>query len=390
VFGEVFQSWSKVRAMMDDTQDWESIWEQFAGKSRCVRSSAPSREYISGRTVLITGAGGSIGSALARFASKCNPENLILLESNENSLHAFEQAFDSSSGVTPIPVLGNICDSALLSEIFAFYQPQIILHAAACKHVPLMELNPLAAASTNVLGTYALLQAASQYGATQFIMVSTDKAVLPVSMMGATKRLAELLVCAHPDEVVQRKAVRLGNVLGSSGSVGPIFLKQIRAGGPVTVTHPDARRFFLTVGHAVALLINALSPAYETGILIPDLGRPRMVEELAHYLIAATARKQHGIEIIFTGLRPGDKLEELLSSCYESAIARDNGLFYTVQPEELFARNLNAIVDQITLSVQRRDLRLLLESVCKTVPEYRPSHILQKLSEGKSQIEQWK
>jgi len=364
--------------------------QNLAGNSRGVHSSSPSKEYISGRAVLITGAGGSIGSALARFATTCNPETLILLDSNENSLHAFEQSFNSSSKVTHVPVLGSICDSALLSELFELYHPQIVLHAAACKHVPLMELNPLAAASTNVLGTYALLQAASQYGATQFIMVSTDKAVLPVSMMGATKRLAELLLFAHPDTALQRKAVRLGNVLGSSGSVGPIFFKQIMAGGPVTVTHPDARRFFLTLSHAVAILITALSPEYETGILIPDLGPARMVEELARYLIAATAREERGIEIIFTGLRPGDKLEELLSSSYESAVARDNDLFSIVQPEKLLASNLNAIVEQITLSVQHRDLGLLLEAVCNAVPEYRPSHILQKVTEDKGQIGLWK
>jgi FlaA1/EpsC-like NDP-sugar epimerase len=376
--------------MMDDTQDGESIWEQFAGNSRCVPSSPSSKKYISGKTLLITGAGGSIGSALARFATTCNTETLILLDSNENSLHAFEQSFNSSSKVTHVPVLGSICDSVLLSELFALYHPQVVLHAAACKHVPLMELNPLAAASTNVLGTYALLQAASQYGATQFIMVSTDKAVLPVSIMGATKRLAELLLFAHPDKALQRKAVRLGNVLGSSGSVGPIFLKQIMEGGPVTVTHRDARRFFLTLNHAVTLLMTALSPAYETGILIPDLGPARMVEELARYLIAATASEERGIEIIFTGLRPGDKLEELLSSSYESAVARHSDLFSIVQPEKLLPRNLNAIVEQITLSVRHRDLGLLLEGVCSAVPEYRPSHILQKVTEDKGQVGLWK
>jgi FlaA1/EpsC-like NDP-sugar epimerase len=136
------------------------------------------------------------------------------------------------------------------------------------------------------------------------------------------------------------------------------------AGGPVTVTHPDARRFFLTPSHAVAILISALSPAYETGILIPDLGPARMVEELAHYLIAATAREDRGIDIIFTGLRPVDRLEELLSSSYEIAVARHSDPFSMVQPGELFARNLNAIVEQITLSVQHRDLGLLLEGVC--------------------------
>ncbi|MGB8863378.1 MAG: polysaccharide biosynthesis protein [Candidatus Sulfotelmatobacter sp.] len=373
--------------MMHNTQDGKSIWTEFAGNSCCVPSSPSLKEYISGKTLLITGAGGSIGSALARFATTCYPDALILLDSNEHSLHALEQSFDISRKVAHIPILGSICDSILLSELFALYRPQIILHAAACKHVPLMELNPLAAASTNVLGTYAVLQAASEFGAAQFIMVSTDKAVLPASIMGATKRLAELLLFAHPDKALQRKAVRLGNVLASSGSVGPIFLKQIMEGGPVTVTHPNARRFFLTLDHAVTLLMTALSPEYEAGILIPDLGPSRTVEELARYLIAATAREQQGIEIIFTGLRPGDKVEELLSSSYESVLAQDNDLFSTVQPERMAVRTLHGIMEQITLSVRQRDLRLLLESICKAVPEYRPGHVLQQLIENKRQIE---
>jgi FlaA1/EpsC-like NDP-sugar epimerase len=374
--------------MMDSPHDGENIWTEFTGNSHCVPCSARLKEYFSGKTVLITGGGGSIGSALARFATTCDLNALIVLDSNEHSLHAFEQSHDSSSKAACVPVLGSICDSALLSELFALHQPQIVLHAAACKHVPLMELNPLAAASTNVLGTYALLQAASEYGAAQFIMVSTDKAVLPASIMGATKRLAELLLFAHPDPVLQRKAVRLGNVLGSSGSVGPIFLKQIMGGGPLTVTHPEARRFFLTLDHAVALLMSALSPAYETGILIPDLGPARTIEELAHYLIAATARKQ-GTEIIFTGLRPGDKVAELLSSPYEIVHAQDDQ-FSTVQPERLAPRTLQAIVEQITLSVRQRDLLLLLESLCKAVPEYRPGHVLLQALENKRQIEPWK
>ncbi|MFZ3187751.1 MAG: polysaccharide biosynthesis protein [Candidatus Sulfotelmatobacter sp.] len=365
--------------MMNSRQDVENIWTEFAGTSRCIPSSEPLKEYVSGKTVLITGGGGSIGSALARFVTTCDLDTLIVLDSNEHSLHALDQSLDSSPNAAHVPVLGSICDSALLSELFALYRPQIVFHAAACKHVPLMELNPLAAASTNVVGTYALLQAASEYGAAQFVMVSTDKAVLPVSIMGATKRLAELLLFAHPDQALQRKAVRLGNVLGSSGSVGPIFLKQIMEGGPVTVTHPNARRFFLTLDQAVTLLMTALSPEYEAGILIPDLGLPRTVEELARYVIAATAREPQGIEIVFTGLRPGDKIEELLSSSYERVLAQDGDLFSTVQPERMAVRTLDGIIEQITLSVRLRDLRLLLESVCKAVPEYRPGHVLQQL-----------
>lgn len=163
--------YSRFAAMMHNTQDGKSIWTEFAGNSCCVPSSPSLKEYISGKTLLITGAGGSIGSALARFAATCNLEALILLDSSEHNLHAVEQSFDFSSKVEHIPILGSICDWALLSELFALHHPEIILHAAACKHVPLMELNLLAAAGTNVLGTYAVLQAASKYGAAQFVMV---------------------------------------------------------------------------------------------------------------------------------------------------------------------------------------------------------------------------
>jgi FlaA1/EpsC-like NDP-sugar epimerase len=367
--------------MMHDTHAAESIWTEFAGNSCCEPSSLHLKEHISGKTLLITGAAGSIGSALARFADTCDVQCLVLLDNNEQSLRALERSFASSSRKAHVSVLGNICDSVWLCEVFTLYHPQVILHAAASKHVPLMELNPLAAASNNVLGTYVLLQAAAEYGTEQLIMVSTDKAVLPVSVMGATKRLAELLLLSHPGNALQRKAVRLGNVLGSSGSVGPLFLKQIMEGGPVTVTHPDARRYFLTLDHAVTLLLAALSSQYDSGILIPDLGRARTVEELARYLIAARAREQQNIEVIYTGLRPGDKCEELLWSSHESVSAEDDDLLSMVHPNGLL-QNLQAIVEQITLSVRQRDLRLLLETICEAVPEYRPGPVLRQIIEN--------
>ncbi|MGA8504227.1 MAG: polysaccharide biosynthesis protein, partial [Candidatus Sulfotelmatobacter sp.] len=205
--------------------------------------------------------------------------------------------------------------------------------------------------------------------------------------MGATKRLAELVLFTHPETALQRKAVRLGNVLGSSGSVGPIFLKQIMEGGPVTVTHRDARRFFLTLDHAVILLMTALSPEYKTGILIPDLGPAKRVEELARYLIAATARERQGIEILFTGLRPGDKVEEHLSAPDERVLAQENDLFSIIQSEQMAATAVHTIVEQISLSVRHRDLRLLLETICKAVPEYRPGHVLEQAIQSKRQAE---
>jgi FlaA1/EpsC-like NDP-sugar epimerase len=371
--------------MIYKTQHSESVWNGFAGNSWLAPPALLLKEYISEKTLLVTGAGGSIGSALARFATTCNPEALILFDTNEHGLHALEQSLVSSK-VVHVPVLGSICDSASLSELFALHQPQIVLHAAACKHVPLMEANPLAAASTNVLGTYALLRAASAYGAAQFIMVSTDKAVLPVSIMGATKRLAELLLVAYPDKDMQRKAVRLGNVLGSSGSIGPLFLKQIREGGPVTVANPEARRFFITLNRAVILLLAALSPEYETGILVPHLDPARRVEELAGYLINATARDRN-IEIIFTGLRSGDKVEERLFSACDGEPIQDTELFFTVQPKGLATTTLYEVMEQISGSVRRRDLQLLLESIRKAVPEYRPGKELRQVIENRRRVE---
>jgi len=366
---------------MRSMQDGENLWAEFAGRVGGLVASAETGEFIAGKTLLITGAGGSIGSALTRFAASHQPESLILLDSSEHGLYALEQCLDELSPVQHVPVLGSICDPALLSEVFSQYRPHIVLHAAACKHVPLMERNPLASASVNILGTQSLLQAAAAHGVADFVMVSTDKAVLPVSIMGATKRLAELLLFTPGHGGMRRKAVRLGNVLGSSGSVGPIFHRQIREGGPVTVTHPRARRFFLTLADAVALLSASLSPRYASGILVPDLGHPRRVEDLARYLMAATAGEKD-IEIVFTGLRAGDKMEEFLLSPAENAIASRQGLFSSVTPEAGAMRNVPSAADEVCQSVRRRDPQLLVEGIGRVLPEYRPSQVLQQIIEG--------
>ena len=366
---------------MRSMKDGENLWAEFAGRVGGLASSLETEEHIAGKTLLITGAGGSIGSALARFAASHQPESLILLDSSEHGLHALEQCLDELFPVHHVTVLGSICDSALLADIFSQHRPQIVLHAAARKHVPLMERNPLAAASVNILGTQNLLQAAAAHGVVDFVMVSTDKAVLPLSIMGATKRLAELLLYTHGQGVMNRKAVRLGNVLGSSGSVGPIFLRQITDGGPVTVTHPQARRFFLTLADAVALLFASLSPQHASGILAPDLGHPRRVEDLARYLIAATAGEKD-IEIVFTGLRAGDKMEELLLSPAENAIASRQGPFSSVTPEACTVRNVPSATDEVCHSVRRRDPQLLVEAIGRVLPEYRPSQVLQQIIES--------
>src|SRR6202012_5017431 len=214
-----------------------------------------------------------------------------------------------------VPVVGSVSHPVLLAEIFDRYHPQIVYHAAAFKHVPLMEQNPFAAIENNAIGTSRLGKTAQNHRTEQFILLATDKAADPISIMGASKRIAELVVLAHHSEGSLMKAVRLGNVLGSGGSIVPLFLKQMFSGLPVTVTHPDARRYFLTTADAVTLLLQAAHAGTAPGILAPDLAEPLRVEALARHLMA----KLHATStVIFTGLRPGDKMCETLLSTRES------------------------------------------------------------------------
>jgi FlaA1/EpsC-like NDP-sugar epimerase len=254
-----------------------------------------------------------------------------------------------------------------MEEIFATYQPQIVFHAAACKHVPLMEKNPFSAARTNTIGTHRVADAAARHATEQFILLSTDKAVDAASIMGATKRIAELIVLANACSL-QMKAVRLGNVLGSSGSVVPLFLKQIAAGGPVTVTHPDATRYFITLDEAVWLLLSAVLDQAEASVLIPEPGEPRRISELAEFLIARVPSKSISIE--FTKLRPGDRLHERLMSDRESFLGAMGKPLRAIDSPALPAKTLHRVLEKITESVQERDIEGLVQAIRCAVPEY--------------------
>ena len=224
---------------------------------------APMTNAISGGKILLTGAGGSIGSALAKTIVGLDPRLLILLDHSERNLYQI----DMDLRATPdhdvhLPILGDISDRALLVKIFEHHQPDIIIHTAAFKHVPLTERNPISAVRNNALGTNVLAEASQMHGVARLIMVSTDKAVNPISIMGASKRVAELALLRWTNSNSQMRALRLGNVLGSEGSVGPAFQRQIAAGGPVTVTHPNVSRYFLAIGEAVELILLAASLVY--------------------------------------------------------------------------------------------------------------------------------
>jgi FlaA1/EpsC-like NDP-sugar epimerase len=330
------------------------------------------------RCVLLTGAGGSIGSALAKAIIRHRPRSLILLDHSEGNLHQIN--FDLSAlpgGHVLSPIVGDICDGSLLTEIFEERKPESIIHAAAFKHVPLMESNLIPAVQNNALGTYFLAQRARMHDASTFVMVSTDKAVNPHSVMGASKRLAELALLRWSSPRSPMRAVRLGNVLGSQGSVVPLFLQQIAAGGPVTVTHPEVNRYFTSLDQAVELVLLAASLDGESGILIPNLGEPVPILELAERMIKeAGFEREREIPVVMTGLRPGDKMREEFVSEFEEVDATGNAMLHLIRTPQPCPEEFDSLMRDLRDKVGRRDLPGVLEQLCRLVPEYRPSELV--------------
>ncbi len=273
-------------------------------------------DFIRGGTILVTGAAGSIGSELARQVLRFKPEQLLLFDHNENGLFHIERELRAlAPDAELVPLMGDMNDRARVNEIFAKYKPRVIFHAAAHKHVPMMEANPAEAVKNNIFGTQTIADAAHEHRARAFVMVSTDKAVNPTSVMGASKRIAEMVIQARAASSETRYvAVRFGNVLGSAGSVVPIFREQIAKGGPVTVTHPEMRRYFMTIPEAAQLVLQAGALGKGGEIFVLDMGEPVRIVDLARDLVELSGlRPDIDVAIEFTGMRPGEKLfEELL------------------------------------------------------------------------------
>ncbi len=294
------------------------------------------RDFVEGKTVIVTGGAGSIGSEICRQVLRFGCKHLVIFDIHENGLYDIENELKAAYAGKYSMRLGSIRDKRRLKEVFDEFQPQLVFHAAAHKHVPMMEYSPREAIKNNVKGTINVAQAAIMHKVEKFILISTDKAVNPTNIMGASKRIAEeaiqLLDTVSDTDFA---AVRFGNVLGSNGSVVPLFRKQIAAGGPVTVTHPDMRRYFMTIPEAVQLVLEAGAMANGGEIFVLDMGEPVRIYDLACDLIKLSGYEPNeDIEIVFTGLRPGEKLFEELSIDGENMQKTPNGKIFIMKPME--------------------------------------------------------
>lgn len=332
-------------------------------------------QYLKGKRVIVTGGGGSIGSELCRQIIKYSPRQLIIFDIYENCAYELECELRRNYGAD-IPVttlVGSIRDKARLEAVFEQYRPQVVFHAAAHKHVPLMETSPAEAVKNNVLGTRNLLEVADEFSVERFVQLSTDKAVNPTNIMGATKRITELLIQYFARKSQMKcMAVRFGNVLGSHGSVIPLFERQIKNGGPVTVTHPEITRFFMTIPEAAQLVLQAGGIAKSGAIFVLDMGEPVKIKELAEKLIRFYGYEPgKTMDIVYTGLRAGEKLyEELLTPAEKSAVATTAHQKIMIAPsteidDEAFAAQVESLV-----CAAKNGAEGVVETIKAIVPEY--------------------
>jgi len=355
-------------------------------------------ELLHGKRVLVTGGGGSIGSELCRQIVRFDPAELIILGRGENSVFEIYQELCAALASRQSPAttgtahahaqaacrlttaIGDIRSLDRMWAVFEQYQPELVFHAAAHKHVPMMELNPAEAITNNVLGTQNLLNVALAHQVQRFVMISTDKAVSPTSVMGASKRVAELLV--HRAATISQQpylAVRFGNVLGSRGSVVPIFKKQIAAGGPVTVTHPDMRRYFMTIPEAVQLVLQAAVLGRGGEVFVLDMGEPVRIVDLARDLVELSGLEVgRDVDIVFVGVRPGEKLSEDLfipgeryeRTCHQKILIASNA-------SSLVPPNLDDAIQSLARASQQNDARAIIHILQELIPEYQPGQTTQ-------------
>ena len=365
----------KDKPIMQNFRDVEI--EDLLGREPIKLDNKNIKELIHNKVVLVTGGGGSIGSELCRQIVRFEPERLVIVDIYENNLYDIEQELKYNYPNAKIDaIVASVRDKDRLNEIFNEFKPYLVFHAAAHKHVPLMETSPLEAIKNNVFGTYNVVNCADEYNVKRFVLISTDKAVNPTNIMGATKRLCEMIIQAkNKVSNTEYVAVRFGNVLGSNGSVVPLFKKQIAHGGPVTVTHKDITRFFMTIPEAVSLVLQAMSGAKGGEIFVLDMGEPVKIYDMAKKLIKLSGLEPDvDIQIKVTGLRPGEKL-------YEEILMEEEGLTETKHDKIHIAKPCNVDIKMIINKLDKlkrlvdtnnnENLKEIKETVHEVVPTYK-------------------
>ncbi len=338
------------------------------------------RASLKGKVILVTGAAGSIGSEICRQIARFEPEGIVGFDNAESPLFDIDQEMRQSfSGINFYPEIGSIQNRTRLDEVLSRYKPLVLYHAAAYKHVPLMESHVFEAIENNVFGTYNVAVAASEHGVEDMVMISSDKAVRPTNVMGATKRIAELLLLALQNGRTKYVAVRFGNVLGSNGSVIPIFKRQIAAGGPITVTHPEMRRFFMTIPEACQLVLQASAIGEGGQICVLDMGQPVRIVDLARNLILLSGLKpDKDIRIEYSGTRPGEKLCEELSTLLEDTVPTSHSKIRIYTGNGLPQEDIEQWLGSLREICESRDLGRLIMALKETVVDYNPSADLLK------------
>lgn len=330
-------------------------------------------KFLKDKVILVTGAGGSIGSEMCRQVCRFSPKQLLLIEQAENPLFFIERELRNQFPDVPlVPLIRNITNYERIRQVFTDYRPEVVIHAAAHKHVPLMEQNPGEAVINNIIGTRNLADASNESGSAEFVMISTDKAVNPTSIMGSTKRIAEM----YTQNLNRRSdthftTVRFGNVLGSNGSVVPIFKKQIAAGGPVTVTHPDMERYFMTIPEASQLVLQAATMGKGGEIFVLDMGEAVKIVHLARELITLSGfRPDEDIDIVFNGMRPGEKLFEELSIEGEDMLPTRHPKIAAWQNKPVDRAVLHNYIEEMVLVAKSQDHSKIVSVIKKLIPEY--------------------
>lgn len=335
-------------------------------------------KYLKNKNVLVTGCGGSIGSELCRQVARCCPERLILFDNGEFNLYSIDQELRSKyCDLHIITVLGDVKNRERIDWVFNKFAPDVVFHAAAYKHVPMLEINPAEGVQNNVLGTQVVAEAADRYGIDRMVFVSTDKAVNPVNVMGATKRIAELF-CQNLSNRSQTKFIttRFGNVLGSAGSVVPLFEKQIKEGGPVTVTHPEISRYFMTIPEATSLILQAGAMGNGGEIFVLDMGEPVLIKDLAEQMIRLSGMEpDQDIKIIFTGLRPGEKLFEEIFHESEKLRGTSHTKILLARSRQVDWHWLLDELEKLREASASRDVPRILSHMCSLVPEFRTNNV---------------